>query len=78
MQQVKCFLGKQDRRLQVPKEDVLPSYGIRPALLASVEEREASRVSMKSFGDHCFCVHTRAVFVLEARGCLVLAVWDQV
>lgn len=78
MQQGKCFLGKQHTWLQVLKEDALPSYGVRLVLLASVEEREATMMSMKSFGDHCFCVHTRAVFVLEASDCLVLVVWGQV
>lgn len=65
---------KADGQLQVLKEDALPSYGVRPALLASVEERMA----MKSFGDHCFCAHTRTAFVLEASDCLVLVVWGQV
>lgn len=73
-----CFLGKQVGQLQVLKEDALPSYGVRPGLLPSVEEREARRMSTKSFGDHCFCVHTRAAFVLEASDCLVLVVWGQV
>ena len=73
-----CFLGKQVGRLQVLKEDALPSYGVRPALLASVEEKEVRTMSTKSLGDHCFCVHTRAAFVLEASDCLVLVVWGQV
>lgn len=43
------------------------SHGVRPALLASVEEREARRMSMKSFGDHRFRAHTRAAVALAAN-----------
>lgn len=59
------------------KEDALPSSGVRLALLATVEEREARKMSMKSFGDRGFCVDTWAAFVLEASDCLVLVVWSQ-
>lgn len=38
---VMCFLGK------VLKEDALPSCSVRGALLASLEERETSRMSMR-------------------------------
>lgn len=46
--------------------------------MASVEEREARRMPGKSAGDHRFCVHAGAAFVLEASDCLVPAVWGRV